>query len=238
MNYFDRFLARQSDRPSVVSTHLVALSSLYVACKLRKPRDSRSIHLEDLCNMVCGLYGCQILEDMELLLLTTLQWRLYPPSPKEFMVRYIEILSHSLNDDQRDELNKNGMDNDYNDWSVFQVAMYQIELAVYSHKLSRECLPSKLALASILNAMDSKIAGTKRTIISPRIRRSFLKRMSCLRNDFAELNVKDDDMVEVRTALMVLCPRSIVLTGETVVDMPSAIWIDKHQHPFMLLSNM
>ena len=237
MNYFDRFLARQSDRPSVVSIHLVALSSLYVACKLGKSRESRSIHLEDLCNMVCGLYGRQMLEEMEMLLITSLQWRLYPPTPKEFLIRYIEILSHALNDDQRDEFNKNGMNNDYNDWSVFQVARYQIELAVYSHKLSRECLSSKLALASILNAMDSKIAGTKHTIISPRICRSFLGRMSCLGNDFADLNVIGDDMVEVRTALMELCPRSIVLTGETVVDMPSAIWIDKQQFPLILLSN-
>lgn len=237
MNYFDRFLARQSDRPSVVSIHLVALSSLYVACKLGNSRESRSIHLEDLCNMVGGLYGRQMLEEMEMLLLTSLQWRLYPPSPKEFLIRYIEILSHSLNDDQRDEFNKNGMDNDNNDWSVFQLARYQIELAVYSHKLSRECLSSKLALASILNAMDSKIAGTKHTIISPRICRSFLERMSCLGNDFADLNVIGDDMVEVRTALMELCPRRIVLTGETVVDMPSAIWIDKQQFTLILLSN-
>jgi hypothetical protein len=61
--------------------------------------------------------------------------------------------------------------------------------------------------------------------------------MSCLGNDFADLNVIGDDMVEVRTALMELCPRRIVLTGETVVDMPSAIWIDKQQFTLILLSN-
>jgi hypothetical protein len=86
--------------------------------------------------------------------------------------------------------------------------------------------------------MDSKIAGTKHTIISPRIRRSFVERIKCLGNDSAELNVISDDMVEVRTALMELCPRSIILTGETVVDMPSAIRIDKQQFPLMILSNM
>ncbi len=228
MNYYDRFLARQSDRPTVMTIHLVALSSLFVACKLGKSRESRSIRLEDLSNMVSGLYGSQMLEEMELLLLTSLQWRLHPPTPKEFLIRYIKLLARTLNNvDQRDQFNKNGTDNDYNDWSIFQVARYQIEMSVYSHNLSRECFPSKLALAAILNAMDSKIAGTKPTIISPRIRRSFLKRMRCLGSGFAELNVTSDDMVELRTTLMELCPRSIVLSEETVVDMPSAIWIDK-----------
>jgi len=246
MNYFDRFMATQvasnrEHQPSVMSSHLLALSCLHVASKLHgvatesssssssEPSASgeagkpRMIRLEDFCKMSRGTYCPRMLEEMEMLLLTNLQWKLHPPTPTDFLIRFVKILSLVLSyDDRYGQYVASDMDYVGKVWSIFEVARYQIELAVYDHELCRKFPPSKLALAAILNAMDSKIVRTKRTIISPLIRRSFLNHLKCLGGGFAHLNVEDGDIVEVRTALKKLCSKTIVLPGEIHDDTPTS----------------
>jgi hypothetical protein len=93
------------------------------------------------------------------------------------------------------------------------VARYQIELAVYDHELCQKFPPSKLALAAILNAIDSKILRTKRIIILPLVRQSFLNYLKCLGGG-SHLNVEGGDIVEVSKSLKKLCSKTIVLPGE------------------------
>lgn len=234
MHYFDRYLARQmatehAAPPSLTLSHLLALSSLYVACKLHgvptdtssKSVDSRApgqkLRLQDFCNMSRGTYCPQMLEEMELSLLTNLQWKLHPPTPTDFLIRFVKILSRSLNDDIYGQYVNTDTDSVGKGWSVFEVARYQIELAVYSSELS-QLLPSKIALAAILNAMDSKIVRTRRTIIPSRVRHSFLEHMKCLGGGFAHLDVESDDMIQARSILKKLCSKTIVLPGQMTDD--------------------
>lgn len=244
MHYFDRYLAttqkmrERTDAPSMKLSHLLALSSLYVACKLHGVRtDSSPSHSssddasasgservrlrpQDFCNMSRGTYCPQMLEDMEMSLLTSLQWKLHPPTPTDFLFRFVKILSLSLNDDPQ-SINTD-VDSVGKGWSVFEVARYQIELAVYSPELCQKVLPSKVALAAIMNAMDSKIVRTKRTIIPSHTRQSFLKDVKCLGGGFSQLNVEGDDMVQARTILKKLCSKTIVLPGQVVDDPPQS----------------
>jgi hypothetical protein len=72
-----------------------------------------------------------------------------------------------------------------------------------------------------LNAIDSKILRTKRIIISPLVRRSFLNYLKCLGGG-SHLNVEGGDIVEVRKTLKKLCSKTIVLPGEVLDDTPSS----------------
>ena len=102
------------------------------------------------------------------------------------------------------------------------MARYQIELAVYSPELCQKFHLSKVALAAIMNAMDSKTMRTKQTIILPHIHQSFLKDVKCLGGGFFQLNVEGDDMVQARTILKKLSSRTIVLPGQVEDDPPQS----------------
>ena len=101
-------------------------------------------------------------------------------------------------------------------WSVFEVSKYQIELVVYGPDLCKKFPPSKVALAAILNAMDSKVVKTKRAIIPSHIRRSFLQRLEYLGGGFSQMNVEGEDIVQIRSTLKKLCSKTITLPGQLV----------------------
>ncbi len=159
---------------------------------------------------------------MEMSLLAHLQWRLHLPMPSDFLIRYAKILFLVLSyDDRYGQYIAGDIDNVDKGWSVFEVARYQIELAVYDHELCQKFPLSKLALAAILNAIDSKILRTKRIIILPLVCQSFLNYLKCLGGGY-HLNVKGGDIVEVRKTLKKLCSKTIVLPGEILDDMSSS----------------
>jgi hypothetical protein len=236
MNFFDRFMAKQpvvlvdpDDQQSMITLRhmLVALASLCVASKIHGPvltqgdhQPPRKINLTDFCKMSGGS-SCpnmlEMLKKMEMLLLTQLQWKLHPPIPTDFLSRYIKILSLLLSHDDR-HVNEEDMDDKSSKgWSIFEVARYQLELAVYDHGLCQKIPPSTLAFAAILNAMDSKIVKTKRTVVSALIRRSFIYHLRGVGGGFDHLNVRDDELVNVRLTLKKLCSKTIVLS-EVYVD--------------------
>ena len=205
---------QQQQQPSTMVNHLLALSSLYLACKIHgtaatdnndalptttrggssdddeedvlssssfftSSSSRRRIGLQQFCIMSRGAYCPQMLEEMEVSLLTNLRWKLHPPSPTDFLIRFVKILSLLLKDDnniivyaatttgshlqqQHSTITSTAYNPTHNDnnvgkgWSVFEVARYQLELAVYSSELCHNVLPSKIAFAAILNALDSR----------------------------------------------------------------------------------
>ena len=203
---------QQQQQPSTMVNHLLALSSLYLACKIHgtaatdnndtlptttrgssdddeedvlssssfftSSSSRRRIGLQQFCIMSRGAYCPQMLEEMEVSLLTNLRWKLHPPSPTDFLIRFVKILSLLLKDDnniivyaatttgshqqQHSTITSTTAYPTHNDnnvgkgWSVFEVARYQLELAVYSSELCHNVLPSKIAFAAILNALDSR----------------------------------------------------------------------------------
>lgn len=236
------------DHQTITLRHMLALASLCVASKIHgvgtdpklyvssselspsgagtAGRPPRKILLADFCKMSGGSSCPNVLEmlkKMEMLLLTQLQWKLHPPTPTDFLSRYIKILSLLLSheDQHHDQVNGEDMDNKSKGWSVFEVARYQLELAVYDHGLCQTIPPSTLAFAAILNAMDSKIAKTKRTVVSTLIRRSFIYHLRGVGGGFDHLDVGDAELVNVRLTLKKLCSKTIVLSEEFIDDITS-----------------
>jgi len=235
------------EQQSTTLHHLLALASLCVASKIHGAgtdpklsqssselspsgagtagRPPRKILLADFCKMSGS--SCpnmlEMLEKMEMMLLTQLQWKLHPPTPTDFLIRYIKILSPLLShDDQHHgQVSGDDMDNKSKGWSVLEVARYQLELAVYDHGLCQKIPPSTLAFAAILNAMDSKIVKTKRTMVSALIRRSFIYHLRGVGGGFDHLDIGDDELVNVRSTLKKLCSKTIILSEEFVDDTPS-----------------
>ena len=250
MHYYDTYNHHQSiaaakeSMPSTQLNHLLALACLFVACKVhgaptdtsasfphRTVRDENGyiprskITLAEFCHMSRGQYCPQMIEEMELSVLTTLEWKLNPPSPTDFLIRFVKILSLLMKDDQQLYLNTINstptssssphVDHVGKGWSVFEVARYQLELAAYSPELNKKYLPSTVALAAILNAMDSKIVRTKKTIISSRIRHTFIHHLKFLGGG---MSADGEDIIEARTTLTKLCSNTIVLPGQIADD--------------------
>lgn len=246
MHYFDRFLvARRGEGGRGIEggapplseelSHLLALASLYVACKrqgaaaaiqspgdedggLSDERASARFCIQDFCDLSGGTYGQRMIEGMELSLLGALRWRLHPPTPSEFLTRYAKLLSLSMediHDDDDHRCRQEDLQTGHHGggWSVFELARYQIELATYSPELCHACPPSAVALAALLNAMDSRPVRTDRTAAPSRIRGSFLHRLQFVGGGFGE-DAMAASVQQARIALKTLCPETIVLPGQ------------------------
>ncbi|KAL7484612.1 hypothetical protein ACHAW6_010242 [Cyclotella cf. meneghiniana] len=240
MNFFDRYVAAQmaaikrlrdsngtprSAVPPVSSmvSHLVALTSLQLACKLHGqvecptsgPQRRLKLRMEDFCHMSRGTYCVAMLEEMELSLLTNLQWKLHPPTPLDFLMRYIKILLATLNEaienPGQGEVEVHKAANLESGWSVFEVARYQTELAVYNRDLCRNFPPSTIALAATLNAMNSVVVSTRCTVVSSQARGQFMHQIHSL----GGAHLQDgEDIVQARTLLKKLCSKTVILPGK------------------------
>mmetsp|Transcript_26271 Transcript_26271/g.55354 ORF Transcript_26271/g.55354 Transcript_26271/m.55354 type:complete len:457 (-) Transcript_26271:246-1616(-) len=279
MNYFDRHLAechaglrRQQPPPgqpqpavlSGVVTHLVALSSLYLACKLHghmeqdavaadaagngawRPRKS-ILTLKEFCLMSRNTYCPQMLEEMELSILSSLRWMLHPPTTMDFLVRLVKMLMELLERESgRAGTSASGTSASGTSascewhvdksWSVFEVARYQTELAVYSPELSSPrsgSSPSRVALAAVLNAMDSRIVSSsaKETVVPRTVRDAFLEKVAPRYRDAMDVEpaTEPNDAVSAvnqleimvqreRSILKSLCSKTIVLPALVVDD--------------------
>jgi hypothetical protein len=245
MNFYDRYVAAQtaamqqlhdsnskgrstSTQASPISSmvcHLIALTSLQLACKLHGQMECPTsgqqrrlrLRMEDFCHMSRGTFCVAMMEEMELSLLTNLQWKLHTPTPLDFLMRYIKILSVLMNNsiNEHEDVETQKAANLESGWSVFEVARYQTELATYSTELCRHFSPSKIALASCLNAMNSVVVSTRCTVVSSSVRNRFIQKIYSLGDGFGP---DGEDMIQARTILKKLCPKTITLLGKTEDD--------------------
>jgi len=247
-----------------VVTHLVALSSLYLACKLHghmeqdavaadaagngawRPRKS-ILTLKEFCLMSRNTYCPQMLEEMELSILSSLRWMLHPPTTMDFLVRLVKMLMELLERESgRAGTSASGTSASGTSascewhvdksWSVFEVARYQTELAVYSPELSSPrsgSSPSRVALAAVLNAMDSRIVSSsaKETVVPRTVRDAFLEKVAPRYRDAMDVEpaTEPNDAVSAvnqleimvqreRSILKSLCSKTIVLPALVVDD--------------------
>ncbi|KAL7530407.1 hypothetical protein ACHAWF_003364 [Thalassiosira exigua] len=254
VDYFDRASDRlaadaSAGRVRLDLSHLLALTSLYLACKLHgttaaeeapaevkahrrdespprslddqghdRPSSAKAkLGLRDFCNMSRGTFCPEHLQEMELMLLQNLRWRVHPPTPADFLLRYVKMLSLSLNEDAAlDGSDRAGGAADVvgKGWSVFEVSRYQVELSVYSAELCRDYLPSEVALAAVLNAADSRVVRTEQTVVSSWVRAAFLRRVRATGGRLADVDVEGEHMVRARRILKRLCSKTIVLPGQ------------------------
>jgi hypothetical protein len=132
-SFLDRFVSRCScDRTAF---KLASMTSLYMATKLFNPKQ---ISIQSLSDLSRGEFTTAHIAEMERVILTTLDWKLNPPTIQSF----IDSIHPYLPVADRGLLH-----------AVYQRAVFFSELAMYDYQLVLESRLN-LAIACILNAME------------------------------------------------------------------------------------
>lgn len=157
MSYLDRYLATLEGRAALTDRkfyQLAAMTSLYMAIKIHEHLEMETSLLADLSR---GVYSDLQIAYMELEILNALEWRLAGPTPLAFVQHFVALLT--------------GIE-DRVKAAIMDYACYQTELAVSSLDLVPR-LPSEIALAAILNAME----GIDRCLLPLRKQGAFIRSM-------------------------------------------------------------
>ncbi len=150
MHYFDRYLQLkgdlEGDSKSDTFLQLLALTALYVACKIE---GSRGCCLEVFVKFSAGKFTCQKVKTMEIELMFTLQWLLNPPLPQDFSKFFTLQLSKSVHCSRFTQI-------------VQEVSNYIIEVVIHIEKF-------KLENASVLGCASTLISlqGVKSSLVVP-----------------------------------------------------------------------
>jgi len=152
-SYLDRFLMTKSGVPALHNKNtfqLVAMTCLYIAIKLFEPEVINPAIVSFLSE---NLYSEKQITEMEMVILSALQWRVQPPTALAFVRHFLALVD--MDDTSRGIITK--------------VTRIQIDHAITSHNFI-DVNPSLIAAASILNTielMDRKSLpdGTRCSII-------------------------------------------------------------------------
>ncbi|KAL7500446.1 hypothetical protein ACHAWT_008645 [Skeletonema menzelii] len=184
MNIVDRYV---SSRFITSQTYtLVAVAAIHIAIKLVSPWKLRMNHLLDLC---AGKFTAGDIASMELTLLSSLSWRVHPPSAVEFCTQLIdssftESTPHAIHDLQ-------------------DMARYLNELAVCDYFfVTRK--PSSVALASIMCAIE-----LTNNQIDPRDKDRFTSRVAQ-----AALDVSDEEVIQCYKTLRVTYRKNVLVSND------------------------
>lgn len=168
-------VASPSSRLTKRSFQLVAVSCLYVACKLygdsRKP-----MRVETLVELSRGYFTAEHVEAMERELLSALRYRVHPPTAQAFVRHLSLLLSEELM-------------SPHARYRIEEVSQFVSELGVFEHGLM-SARKSSLGLAAVLNVMDGEI-------YDPRARAAFLDRVY----NIAGLDPESEEVIACRVEL-------------------------------------
>jgi Cyclin, N-terminal domain/Cyclin, C-terminal domain len=140
MNYSDRFLQTDKGPEFLNDTEmyqLLCIVSLYLAIKVH---ESSSLTPKVFVNIGHGNYTVEQIEKMERLLLSTIDWRVNPPTSLCFVRLFLDLMCHDL------DLNTRA--------SAYVLARTQTERAVGDYKMLT-VPPSQIAYASVVNALEA-----------------------------------------------------------------------------------
>lgn len=139
LDYLDRFMAVHTVNRNTYK--LVAMTTLMMAIKIHQPR---KISLTDLISELSrGQFDWDDVFQMEMTVLSSLSWKIHPPSTMEFVVKILELNPFTNKPIQEFDL-----------MSVLNLAKYFVELSSYDYFFVKEH-SSMIALSGILNAMQS-----------------------------------------------------------------------------------
>jgi hypothetical protein len=153
INIFDRYLASKGNGCDGSTALLVSLTTLYIAIKAH---ERKKIKLSTLVDLSRSQFCARDIENMELEILTSIQWYIHPPTPVDFISYYVKFLPPSVSVPTRHNL--------------FELSRYNVELAVCD-TFFVEALPSTIAFSAILNVLDEEISCD---MISRSCRQAFL----------------------------------------------------------------
>jgi hypothetical protein len=138
MSYIDRFLCTKEGRDILKSRRkyqLACVSCLFVAIKIH---EDTAVSAKLLASISRGMHTAEQIEEMELKLLSGLDWRVHPPTSLSFVQKYMSLLALKKNQEE----------------AVFELAKFQTEVAVQEYPFVT-FRPSEIAFCAIMNALDA-----------------------------------------------------------------------------------
>ena len=147
MNYLDRFLATHPTNSTASRAlhdkrlyQLISMTCLYIAIKLYEPLTMDASLLSEIS---AGCYTTFEIIDMESIILNALSWRLNGPTSQEYIPLLLGLVKPSEYDYDLNILS-----------SLYDVSLYQCELAAGSYDISIGYKFSVVALGCVLNSME------------------------------------------------------------------------------------
>ena len=101
MSLFDRFLATRGNRCNGSTALLASLTTLHIAIKVN---EVRKIKLGTLANLSRGQFGPRHIEEMEWNVLTSLEWKIHPPTSMSFISHLLLLLPPQVDDACKEEI--------------------------------------------------------------------------------------------------------------------------------------
>jgi hypothetical protein len=183
MSLFDRFLATRGDQCNGSTALLTALTTLYVAIKVN---EVQRISLGTLAKLSREQFAPRDIEEMEWNVLTTLEWKIHPPTSMSFVSHLLLLLPPQIDDACKEE--------------IYSLSRYITELSVCDSAFV-EVNPSSVAFAAILISLE----GPKhRKFISSSVRDEFIRSVE----RHAELYRDDEHVTMARLKLTKLLNNS------------------------------
>lgn len=191
LDLFDRYLATKGNKCSGNMALLVSLTTLHLAIKVH---DSKKIKITTLANLSRGQFGPGHIEDMEMKVLSSLRWKLHPPTQYAFISHMLLFLPNEAHPSVRKE--------------IFEMSRYLTELAVCDSWFV-DCNKSTVVFASILNVMED-ISYVR---LSAGIREKFLRELS----DKANLSHRAPTVVAARERLKAMFVSAFASGGDDFI---------------------
>ena len=148
MNYLDRFLATHPTNSTASHAlhdkrlyQLISMTCLYIAIKLYEPLAMDACLLSEIS---AGCYTTFEIIDMESIILNALSWRLNGPTSQEYIPLLLGLVKLPCEYDY--DLNILS--------SLYDVSLYQCELAAGSYDISIGYKFSVVALGCVMNSME------------------------------------------------------------------------------------
>lgn len=154
MSLFDRYLATRGNRCNGSTALLASLTTLHIAIKVN---EVRKIKLSTLANLSRGQFGPRHIEEMEWNVLTSLEWKIHPPTSMSFISHLLLLLPPQVEDSCKEE--------------IYALSRYITELSVCDSAFV-EINPSSVAFAAILNSLEDR---KYRKFISSSVRDQFIR---------------------------------------------------------------
>lgn len=158
VNHLDRCVARQ---PHILNDarkfQLVAVTCFYTAIKIHEPE---IMPPQIMASLGKGIYSIAEIEEMELEILKTLEWRVNPPTPMSFATKYLDLVD---TDAQRrrlmDDLVHRQVDYATKDSTLLGIGASAIALAAVSNAIQSVEPNMMFSHGVVVVVVDSKNAG-------------------------------------------------------------------------------
>ena len=184
VNNMDRYVAR---RPSALDDtrgfQLVAMTCLYTAVKVNEPE---AIDPKCVSNLSKGVYSVREIEEAERNIITTLEWKINPPTAMAFADSYLTLLPSHPNqvlEIVRAQVHLAFMDSCFLGTSNSSIAMEAVSNALLLvqpslHSDSIHVIRESLCVTAVSPDLGAKLMGAAQTISGIRGRPQLVKRRS------------------------------------------------------------